>query len=193
MKRLHFLYLLICSGIVLSFTYSSVPTDDLIEWKKTTTLKWSDFKGKPDNSIEYKAMTYSRIGLEADFEDNTFIVDVKTYFVRNKSWTKNKESENLLRHEQVHFDIAEVIARKIRKAYSEYESTDLEETQTYLQETYNEYYGPVWDSYNQYDEDTNHGLVKEEQTRWEKKIEKELKELEKYSSSLVKIPFKGTF
>lgn len=184
--------LLITTAITLSFNLPhSVPADELLEWKATVALTWSDFKGEPDNTVDYKAMTYSRIALEAEFEENAFIVDVKTYFLKNKSWTKNNESKTLLKHEQVHFDIAELIARKIRKAYSEYESTDLQETQKFLQQTYNEYYGPVWDSYNVYDDETNHGVNTDEQKSWEKKIAKELAALSRYSSSQVKIPFKG--
>lgn len=191
MKRIQYIFL-VCASLVLSFSFSTPPpSDDLIEWKENLSLKWTDFKGEPDESVNYKAMTYSRIGLEADFIDNAFVVTVKTYFLRNKSWTKNKESNALLKHEQVHFDIAELIARKIRKEYSAYESIDLQETQKFLKDTYNEYYGPVWDSYDQYDVETEHGVVAEEQTKWEKKIRKELKELEDYSSPNVKIPFKG--
>lgn len=181
---------LILSLIAIAFIgLSFVPAadDDLLEWSEETALVWDDFNGKPPVGSKFKAMTHSRIGLDAKFDEGSFIIDVNTYFIRNKSWSKNKGSEDLLAHEQVHFDIAELIARKIRKAYSEYTATDVQETGDFLQETYNEYYGPVWDSYNAYDEETHHGLIEEEQAKWAKKIQNELEELKDYSSPHITI------
>lgn len=166
---------------------ASSSEDRLLEWSSDYQLQWSDFEGKPPPGVKYKAMTHSRIGLDADFKDGSFIIDVNTYFIRNKSWSKNKGSEALLGHEQVHFNIAELIARKIRKAYSEHTATEVQKTGDFIQETYNEYYGPVWDSYDDYDKETNHGINEDEQAKWAKKIQQELDELKDYSSPRVVI------
>lgn len=179
------LFILSLAFLILSITPAN--GDDLLEWKEDHKLKWSDFKGKVPTGVKYKAMTHSRIGLDADFEDGAFIVDVNTYFIRNKSWSKNRGSESLLGHEQLHFDITELIARKIRKAYSEYNATEVQKTGDFLQTTYDHYYGPVWDSYELYDEETNHGINKLEQAEWAQKIQDELDELSEYSSPRVAI------
>ena len=83
------------------------------------------------------------------------------------------KTDYILSHEQGHFDIAEIFARKLNKKMSEYNFNK----KTYQQEV-NKIYQDILDEkeamQNDYDRQTNHSINKEKQAEWLKKIEKML-------------------
>ena len=96
---------------------------ETIAWSSETRLSWKDFKGKPTNdraaAITASGITYrfstsgTRDNLEVDFE-------ISTYFYPNKSWYQPHMVDSvILSHEQLHFDISELFARKFQKQLSE--------------------------------------------------------------------------
>ena len=158
-------------------------TDSTILWNNDRTLDWSDFLAKPDSLSEYKAMTFVQIGLKSEQLDDRIIVEIPTCFYKNLSWTKSLNNPKLLKHEQLHFDIAELMARKIRKEFSKYVLKEFEIAYKDLKCIYRKYYGDEFDRYSKnYDQDTKHGTVESKQKQWELKIVKELKALEDYST-----------
>jgi hypothetical protein len=105
-----------------------------------------------------------------------------------ESWSKDKKSNSLLKHEQLHFDIAELTTRKLRQAYSTHVSYDIEATSLFIDSVFNRYSKIEFDSINAlYDTETNHGIIETKQKVWETKITSELKKLEKYASTKVVI------
>lgn len=162
-----------------------------IEWSDIEKLEWKDFKGKPDkNDSIYKAKTFSQIYFEYKEEELYILFDIKSYFYCHLSWSKSKKqsSQWLLEHEQLHFDIAELMARKIRKEFSDYKSYNLKNSYTELQDIYNKYDIDERLKINTaYDSETDHGLIRDKQKEWETKIAKELKKLGKYAETEVKV------
>ncbi|HEY8202370.1 MAG TPA: hypothetical protein VII47_13580 [Actinomycetota bacterium] len=92
-------------------------------------LTWKDFKGKVPAGAIFDAETFSGIdpqGLvrkykvskagsdwEVDGEVDVTKLNLKAFMRQGKSWVrKAKKSADLLRHEQGHFDIANVISEK---------------------------------------------------------------------------------
>jgi hypothetical protein len=90
-------------------------------------LGWKDFKGKPDKNSPFDAATASeRTGLAmkakatksagswtAQATVDPSSLDLKASMNRSKSWVrKGKKSADLLRHEQGHFDIENVLVEK---------------------------------------------------------------------------------
>lgn len=161
---------------------------DTIHWSSTRKLTWNDFKGKPDNKSEYKAMTFSKVEIKHKSFDNHFVIDITSVFSCPLSWSKNTESSRLLKHEQLHFDITEIAARYIRKEFIQHDITDMSLLSNSLQDIYRKYNRIFRDSINlMYDEETEHGTIADKQKEWEMKIAKELKLLEAYSSPRVVI------
>ena len=161
---------------------------DRIEWSSNVKLTWKDFLGKPDTSSRYKAVTFTKIRVSDEEFDDKIILNFPATFNRSLSWTKNTKSMSLLIHEQIHFDIAELVARKIRKDCSQHVSRDLSLSYEFIQNTYDYYRTYCLDSINDtYDSETNHGMIKSKQKEWEKKISKELTSLKAYSSTQVEI------
>lgn len=91
-------------------------TDDPIIWEEDSRLEWVNFKGKvPENRGLKVALSRVEIVMEGNaYENEVPDIEINAYFMENKSWTTVNDCETL-EHEQLHFDIAELYARKIRK------------------------------------------------------------------------------
>ena len=97
--------------------------NDVITWSKNYFLKWSDFTADPNHStfedsssnIKYHH-TWTVRSEMADGKIFYLIerINITTLFFRHLSWVrKQNSSDNLLNHEQGHFDLAESIKPKI--------------------------------------------------------------------------------
>src|SRR4051794_36615867 len=85
-----------------------------IKWSSGVKLKWDDFQGKPDSGSSYKAMTTTAIRtVPNEFNDEVVDYDFVCAFNKKDSW-KKIETDALLKHEQLHFDIAELATRNLR-------------------------------------------------------------------------------
>ncbi len=177
-----FLGLLYCL-LIFNNAAISQEQDDTILWG-VKEITWADFKGEPDtNSIDEAHITYfmSREGNYITRDSLVYIV--KALFKAKRSWTKTN-SDYILGHERVHFDLTELYIRKIRKALSEktfYERNLIKEIEVICNSIYEEL------SYKQiqYDKETEHSINKMQQAIWDKKICEELKQLEQYASVFV--------
>ena len=160
--------------------------DDLILWQENV-LQWSDFEGKAPRSNTYEAMTHAIIGLEMNATETSVEVNIPVYFSKSKSWSRSDTSTTLLKHEQLHFDIAELVGRKIRQDIQSYEGKSHDATYRYVQSRYKKNVQSTWNKYDSYDRETDHGLIEAKQIEWELKVANELKELSDYSNPKVVI------
>jgi predicted secreted Zn-dependent protease len=150
----------------------------MLEWNEFYTLSWEDFKGKPTEESIGDAGTAVRIKAKPYYVDNKLKYNVNAYFNRDKSWATDRSPE-LLKHEQLHFDIAELYARKIRKRISDLSSEGVKDI-----DTYNAEIRALLDESNerdrQYDAETLHGAISKKQVHWEQMVKEELQALNKY-------------
>lgn len=157
-----------------------------ILWSDDRKLTWEDFKAEhsPYGNIEgIAAATQCGIMFETNritnFKKPKYFV--RTVFFVNKSWVgeKGRVSAEVLLHEQKHFDLCEIYARRLYKELSE------ANINVYTIEQANAIYKKVFDDYNErqynYDVETNHSTIAEEQEKWNKIIETELAELAAYA------------
>ena len=96
----------------------SMAQTDTIYWNASSPLKWADFKASPDMRSPYLALSSAGITYTITFNNNNPVYEVKAFFVPAKSWRKITADSNLLKHEQLHFDITELFARKLVKELS---------------------------------------------------------------------------
>jgi hypothetical protein len=169
--------------MVAAATATAQPDDckDCIIWQTDRPLTWDDFKAKPQASSPNKAMTDSGMSIAFSCKDNVADITLMCYFRPSKSWTKTRESDRLLAHEQLHFDITELFTRKLRKKLSEMDA-DCEKMHRAIGKIYDSNYNELLRYQQQYDRETQHSIKEEEQLRWEKKVKEELKALSDYSS-----------
>ena len=151
---------------------------NLIEWNEYYTISWEDFQGLPTHESIGDAGTAVKIKATPFFIKNRVYYDVEALFDRKRSWSRAK-SDALLEHERLHFDIAELYARKIRKMLS-----DMNERGVHDIKSYNAAIHELLERSNEadqrYDLETLHGALSKKQMIWERKVKEQLMGLKDY-------------
>ena len=157
------------------------PEESLIQWNEFYKLQWHDFQGKPDAGARGDAGAAVQIKAKPFLVKKQIRYDVIAIFNRGKSWSRG-QSPSLLAHEQLHFDIAELYARKIRKKIRELNSQGVADIKTYntaIQELLEESNEADY----RYDLETLHGAMSRKQAAWSEKVKQELASLQRYKKA----------
>lgn len=163
-----------------------VAQDEELPWSADKKLTWNDFKSAPDYSHPYAAITFSGMsyGFSADVVNGEVSVNYKVncFFVANKSWVKRryKGDKELLKHEQLHFDITELYTRKFRGELSEMTFTD--NVKAEIKAIYKRITKEKVSFQEKYDLETDHSKNEAAQKMWQLKIESELQNRIEFAS-----------
>lgn len=113
----HFGFLALLLGFVIIGS-SNRTADEVIYWSENRKLTWDDFQGNPDyNYVDVSALTSSGILHFKGCEDGKIIYEIKAYFEKDYSWVKAEAlTAHHLEHEQIHFDITQLYAKKLKLA-----------------------------------------------------------------------------
>lgn len=171
------LFILLTWGHALSQNQVDAALAEL-SWNEFYRLQWDDFQGEPDKNSQADAATSVQIIAKPFLVKTKIHYDVVAKFNRKKSWYRD-QSSSLLAHEQLHFDIAEVYARKIRKKIEEMNRQGINNIKTY-NTTIHKLLLESNDVDAQYDTETLHGAMSRKQAAWSEKIKSELASLKKY-------------
>ncbi|MFM7727790.1 MAG: hypothetical protein ACKO7B_13880, partial [Flavobacteriales bacterium] len=103
---------------------SDYPSGDTIPWSHDYRLEWTDFKGKYDGMSPFSAQSNCVYTLRTKpvFENDTMYLDedIGPCFTRKASWVREDAlQDTLLMHEQLHFDLCELYARRFRQKLSD--------------------------------------------------------------------------
>ncbi|CAI2767896.1 hypothetical protein [Flavobacterium collinsii] len=172
---------LCCSMTNFAIEKKNNDENDEILWSKSKKLVWEDFKGIPDTvgSIML-AETTSTIKFEYNVTNNVLTsYKIESIFIKSRSWTITNDMQ-LLAHEQLHFDITELYARKIRKAFD-----SLRIRKNFNEENYSLIYNSNILKRNDlnklYDSQVYGNNIR--QNQWIKRVKNEVLKLNKYESS----------
>ncbi len=159
-------------------------TDSICWSEKEDLLKWADFQGPPDHSSDMAAGCAASIYVHGYWDDDGLLnFRVTNFFLKKDSWSKSTTSKLLLKHEKLHFDIAEVYARKIRKVIDSLKKEDVEDVEIYELKIQRLLKSRREEDIA-YDKATDHGRLFKEQTKYYEKIKKELHILRNYRLEL---------
>ena len=161
--------------ISLPLLLSNAPTptrgrveEEQIRWQPDFRLQWSQFKGKPDRMSNMDALTESGITFNWSCDWRGFSIEAYAIFVPEGSWVK-APTNALLMHEQLHFDITELHARKLRQYFKQIQdpcrlgkSGIDKAAQGFIEASYA--------MQNAYDSATEHGQNTRIQKEWQIKI-----------------------
>ena len=183
--NLYFLLFIFLFQILHIGLYAQTNADEL-KWKADLKLKWTDFKALPDKSSPHAATTFSKLNYSYTSDENgKQTIKVNCCFIKSKSW-KKKEVVNayILTHEQLHFDITELYARKTRQAMAKYlkENANSENAIAEIKQIFSTLFAEKVNFDTQYDLETNHSRNKEKQEEWQIKVKDMMKELAEYAS-----------
>jgi len=171
--------------IVLGF-FAIDAFGQLIPWSAERPLEWGDFQGKKRPAKRrFDAVASTRIADKFDYCTlDSIHVSVSAVFNPYRSWKKYKRpSSYLLKHEQGHFDIAELYARKLRKEISAAERSPKHalHTKKWFTPVYYQQVSQMRRCQRRYDRQTRHSRRRDAQKRWEKKIATDLAALSNYA------------
>ena len=151
---------------------------NLIEWSADRRLTWSDFKAQPDKASTNAALTSSSINIEFGYTGTSLKYNIKCRFDQKLSWGRIK-NDYILAHEQGHFDIAEIHARKLNKMLKAYKFNNRT-----VGNDVNKIYDTVMKEHHalqsQYDQETNYSRNPAQQDAWLNKIDSTLKILQEF-------------
>lgn len=161
---------------------AQIKRSQLIYWSRERKLEWSDFRYRePVSTYTANASTAVSISIDAFEEDNLPNYHVIFRFNRSHSWTNDSTSTVLLEHEQYHFDIYELYARRIRAKILALRAKGIEQKETYTNEITR-----LLDECHlfqmEYDKQTAHGFLRTNQESWQVYINQLLSELQELST-----------
>ncbi|MEQ8417339.1 MAG: hypothetical protein RIB71_22835 [Imperialibacter sp.] len=165
----------------------------VICWSEEVKLTWSDFEGRPDTSTVFKDML---AGTSASIQ--TFYFEdaglpnyrISHFFQRQVSWFRDT-SALLLLHEQLHFDISELYARRIRKGIDSLRRQKVKDATKYV-DLINSEFTERRRKQRLYDVGTHNGAIDILQEEWNMMIRKELNLLKEYETEAEDCKGSGT-
>lgn len=164
-------------------TQAAPAAKEMLTWSANRPLTWVDFKARPMGTDRLKAMTSATIDVQVACKDFVFSSTVRAVFLPQESWVQDagKASANLLRHEQLHFDITELHARMLRQKLSTIKLDCQHLNPAFSTLTKN--YFTAWQREEaRYDYESNHGLNADKQKFWEAQVQQRLALLESFAS-----------
>lgn len=159
--------------------HSSKESGEYLPWTYTRPLTWEDFLCEPKHNTDAVALTSTALGISYNVSGNQLHYEITCSFSKVKSWGILKTSY-ILAHEQGHFDITEIYARKLHKELLDYKFN----RKTFRQDVNAIYDRVVKEKENfqfAYDGLTDHSRNKTVQEEWLQKIEQLLTETESYA------------
>lgn len=165
----------------LQAQYLKVDTTAYIEWADDLYMNWNDyrFRGRRHSEDSGMALTSVIHSVRGGIIEGLPKFEVKVLFVKQDSWTTDSTSITLLAHEKLHFDIAELYGRKIRKQIN-----DLYNRGERDLKIYNKYVKQLLGDFKRfsqnYDRETRHGKDFDQQNAWFEIVYSELDRLKSY-------------
>jgi hypothetical protein len=162
-----------------------------IDWHADSLLTWNDFQGAIDSSSSFSALTYYGTSYQYKCDEHlgkyTIAFTTKSYADPNRCWSKvEKQTPALLKHEQLHFDIAEFFARQLLIAFNSYNYTINYKTE--IKQINDDMVAKRNSMQELYDHQTNHSINKIMQARWELYMDNLLKQPLKLEDALALTP-----
>lgn len=184
-RKISLLLLLLFIGSLQLKAQEGTAEKNYIYWSDSYRLEWTDFDRLPERYSDHSA--YSVVGYESSIQltDELYKATIRTYFDKDESWAKSWVAI-LLVHEQGHFDLAELHARKFRQKVHEAmkdESITLAKFEYLNDETLRS----LEDAHADYDRATNFSMDYRAQLDWAETIQKQLQALDSYADPTVRV------
>ena len=156
---------------------------DFIIWTSSKKLTREDFEGTRPDSSNASAGASVKLRVTYVTKETSTSFDVRCIFFKKESWfVYSDPGEHILLHEQGHFDIGEIFARRLRKdLYEAVKYTPIISPRR-LDSLYKAHAKALDGMQVLYDGETNHSLIIDKQERWNLQIRKTLDSLNAYGA-----------
>lgn len=153
-------------------------------WSGRRPLVWTDFRGRPPQTGSEGARTAYGIYYAWSCRGRAFAFHAVAAFHPLRSWVKPivvghpTEGARVLRHEQVHFDLSEVFARRMRERFAAL-SAACARSDVALRALAQQVLQDEKQTQQRYDAETNHGLIADRQAAWHAEVARMLRAAER--------------
>lgn len=160
----------------MAYVKEKKETEEFIPWTYDRLLTWNDFKSPPRTGTDAVASTSTTLGLSYILRNGQVEYEITCNFSKKRSWGLIK-TDYILAHEQAHFDITELFARKLHQQLQAYKPN-----RKTFQKDINTIYENVVKAKEAfqklYDGETDHSRKKVRQEEWLVRIDDMLAETE---------------
>lgn len=160
--------------------HSTKEADELIPWAPERRLMWDDFLCAPQRNTDAVASTSTSLGLAYQVKNYKLSYQITCNFSKTKSWGLMK-TNYILAHEQGHFDITEIFARKLHQSLLNYK-VNKNTFKTDIDSIYQSIVKQKEAFQNEYDDETDHSRKKAIQLQWLVKIKELLDDSAPYDN-----------
>lgn len=171
---------------------------DAIEWSPDRRLVRDDFRGRAPAGAQNAALSWLSIDTFWECQSGAFVASARATFNPSRSWWRSTHGRvwgtagermssaraqtearrsiaqldaQLLEHEQLHFDLAETVARKIRAGFNDFRNACSEAGGTDpVQEMIAKADRELQEQQQRYDRETSHGMNAGAQEQWKRRI-----------------------
>ena len=164
---------------------NQMASHDAVAWSAARRLSWTDFQGIAPTRGDESALTAYSLFHGATCTGRTFEFKVMAGFLPRQSWVRPAvlanptTSSRTLRHEQTHFDLSEVHARRMRRYFAELFEPCMKTTEE-LGSLAQRFVREEGAAQRKYDEETSHGRVPKKQAEWDAEVGRQLASLGKF-------------
>jgi hypothetical protein len=143
--------------------------EEIIPWQPERKLNWEDFLCAPQKQGDAVASTSTSLGIAYQVKNGELTYSITCNFSKKKSWGLLR-TEYILAHEQAHFDITELHARKLYQALAGYQF-NAETFKKDIASIYERIVKEKEDMQEAYDTETDHSRRKAVQYAWFERID----------------------
>jgi hypothetical protein len=138
-------------------------------------IKWNDFKGVPRDQSSYAASIFTSIAIQTELRiidrKITATIQPQTFMIPSQSWVKPiARDDSSLEHEQIHFDITQVIMLRLMDRLKNLEARTMDDLNSMIQYEYLEAFKEMNRLQEQYDKESRHNLNKPGQIKWKLQV-----------------------
>jgi hypothetical protein len=160
---------------------------EAVQWSASRPLTWDDFQGVPPAGDPERAAETAYTLLHAvNCRGRVFTFRVVAAFLPRQSWvrpsvrTNAAQSARSLSHEQTHFNLSEVYARRIRRYFAELQDPCLK-SEREIEAQADQLIREEAAAQRRYDDETSHGRIGSKQNSWDADTVKQIADLQRYS------------
>lgn len=179
----HFLLFILLLTCGASFAQGAL---EKISWNENKPLGWKDFRGTAEANSTFHANSNSGISYSWRLNNVNGVVELEYEvcgnFYPDLSWVvPGSDNDHLLKHEQLHFDISELHARKLRKKLADLPVSWLgKDPRTKLNGFYEKIDKERREMQTRFDRESQHSINKEAEAKWQKYVQEELAKYSDY-------------
>lgn len=175
--------------LILLFICQNMQAQNEYRFTEDFVLSWDQFRATPDSNSHWTAAIATTLGYSITKDGFNFIIETGALFNPDSSWTRTF-SNYALRHEYYHFRIAEIARRMMMKELKEFDLAEYKlDIEWWVEDRVFMYGGFNSNLQDQYDDETNHGSNRIQQSEWESKIDNQLLELKQFQYRYIIIYF----